>query len=419
MTDSDILSFYVQIFHNAVLKELDKQKDKKRSMEESVNNSDKTDNVSSSKQRKISSVVKKSGCPSQEFVDKLILQYIVAEMRPLRTIETESFKTLVKGLCPSAAVICRQTLKERLNAAFVSMKSNLQSELDKAVYVCTTADLWSSTNRSFLGMTIHWIDLENLTRRSAALACVRFMGRHSFDKIAAAISQTHASFNVESKVLKTCTDNGSNMVKAFDEYSKPVTTDTGNEDVSVSSDESDVGDDDIQNDAVLDIFDLVVDDGLNTYHELSDENDNIILPEHMRCCSHTLNLIATTDADKALADGAYKKIYRQSMAKATALWNLTSRSTKAADAVCAILGYRFLVPCVTRWNSHYDAVKKILCAETKLVEVCKAVNLPTFLQTEITFLKEYVSVMAPLAASLDILQGITLPVVYTDFFVSV
>jgi len=135
------------------------------------------------------------------------------------------------------------------------------------------------------------------------------------------------------------------------------------------------------------------------------KHDDVVLPDHMRCCSHTLNLVAVTDANEALNNGTYKKLYRQSLAKAAALWNLASRSTKAADAIEDILGFRLLVPCATRWNSYYSANKKILAAEPKLIEVCKAVGLPSFLQTDMNFLKEYVEVLAPVAVSIDILQG--------------
>ena len=80
-------------------------------------------------------------------------------------------------------------------------------------------------------------------------------------------------------------------------------------------------------------------------------------------------------------------------------------NTKAADATYDILGFRFMVPCVTRWNSHYEAVKKVIAADSKLPEVCRALGLPSLLQADVAFLKEYLIVMAPLAASLDIFQG--------------
>ena len=84
---------------------------------------------------------------------------------------------------------------------------------------------------------------------------------------------------------------------------------------------------------------------------------------------------------------------------------MTSRSNKAADAAYDILGFRFMVPCVTRWNSHYEAVKKVIAEDSKLPEVCRALGLPALLQADVAFLKEYLIVMAPSAASLDILQG--------------
>lgn len=166
---------------------------------------------------------------------------------------------------------------------------------------------------------------------------------------------------------------------------------------------SDSDDDDGGNDDPAVDFEYVMTDGVTSYKA---ETDAVILPDHLRCCSHTLNLIATTDAESALQSASYKKLYRQSTAKTSAIWNLTSRSTKAADAAFQIVGNRFLVPCVTRWNSYYDAIKKIVsCDERKLTDVCKALELPPLIHTEVAFLKEYVSVMAPVAAALDILQG--------------
>jgi len=57
-----------------------------------------------------------------------------------------------------------------------------------------------------------------------------------------------------------------------------------------------------------------------------DEATDILLPKHMRCAAHTLNLVATTDANKALQqDAVYKKNYRLAFGKAQELWNKQSR----------------------------------------------------------------------------------------------
>ena len=113
-------------------------------------------------------------------------------------------------------------------------------------------------------ITCHWIEPETLDRKSAALACERIRGRHTYDVIAAKISQIHGEFQIQGKVSATVTDNGSNFVKAFKEYG-------GNE-----MDETDsTGDVDIS--AVL-------------QEEQEEEELNFFLPPHHRCAAHTLNL---------------------------------------------------------------------------------------------------------------------------------
>ena len=57
-----------------------------------------------------------------------------------------------------------------------------------------------------------------------------------------------------------------------------------------------------------------------SFSENVGDEPGIMLPKHMRCAAHTLNLVATTDADKALSKcGIYKKYYRSAFAKAQEL----------------------------------------------------------------------------------------------------
>ena len=63
------------------------------------------------------------------------------------------------------------------------------------------------------------------------------------------------------------------------------------------------------------------------------------------------------------------------------------------------------VPTVTRWNSFYEAVSKIIKDDTKINKVCQALELPVIPPTEVQFLKDYSSVVKPVATAIDILQG--------------
>lgn len=57
------------------------------------------------------------------------------------------------------------------------------------------------------------------------------------------------------------------------------------------------------------------------------EDISICLPDHMKCCTHTLNLIATIDIAK-ITDRSYLQILNATFKKLLKFWNLVSRSTK-------------------------------------------------------------------------------------------
>ena len=63
--------------------------------------------------------------------------------------------------------------------------------LETVERVCTTADVWTANRRSYLGMTVHWIDPSTLKCCKAAIACARITGRHTYDVLAAKIESFH------------------------------------------------------------------------------------------------------------------------------------------------------------------------------------------------------------------------------------
>ncbi|XP_065318701.1 uncharacterized protein LOC135926697 [Gordionus sp. m RMFG-2023] len=115
----------------------------------------------------------------------------------------------------------------------------------------------------------------------------------------------------------------------------------------------------------------------------------ISLPKHQRCCCHNLNLIATTDAEMA-------DINKQNM------------SSKMADILLEKLGRYLIAPNKTRWNSYYQSMKlidKMLSEKfSEVKQVCDQIGFAMFRQEECFFVKEYATVMEPLAISLKILE---------------
>ena len=62
-------------------------------------------------------------------------------------------------------------------------------------------------------------------------------------------------------------------------------------------------------------------------------------------------------------------------------------------------------PIATRWNSQFDAIRRLIELRDKLGLVCDELKLPKIQINEMEFLQEYCSLMAPVAQALDILQG--------------
>ena len=56
--------------------------------------------------------------PSAETVKLLIYDYTVEEMKPLRTVESEPFKRLCIGLCPTASIMTRSTLSNLVSTKY-------------------------------------------------------------------------------------------------------------------------------------------------------------------------------------------------------------------------------------------------------------------------------------------------------------
>uniref|UniRef100_H2ZRI5 HAT C-terminal dimerisation domain-containing protein n=1 Tax=Latimeria chalumnae TaxID=7897 RepID=H2ZRI5_LATCH len=311
---------------------------------------------------------------AQKSFERKLLNFTIETIQPLDIVEQPSFKQLVEG--PNTKVKTRKTLTNHIDATYRTMRTTIMVRLADIKSVCTTADIWTAHKKSFFGMMCHWIDPTSLQRVSAALACTRIHGKHTLDVIASLIDKIHTSFSLGDKVVRTVTDNGSNFAKAFKEYG--------------------FQEEEIEETAEVD----------HNFGLISDVIDHqpFQLLKH-QCCTNTLNLITAYDIHKHLScTSSPSAAYRSSIAKCSALWNKASRSCKAYEVIEDNANRKLIVPCVTRWNSFYNAVKRVMSIE-HLSIVCDEMGMAKFKMHEITFLKEYCKVLQPLVMALDILQG--------------
>jgi hypothetical protein len=141
------------------------------------------------------------------------------------------------------------------------------------------------------------------------------------------LKHIHSDYGINSKVVKTTTDNGSNFIKAFAVFAQ-------------TEDELDV--------SITDMNDIFT---------FSDDDESLELPSHQRCAAHSLSLVSTTDA--AETDNQYKKLSCATFAKCQALWNKTGRSVQAKEIIDEESPLQIKRPCSTRRNSVFDAIQRL------------------------------------------------------------
>uniref|UniRef100_A0A3Q4HE36 HAT C-terminal dimerisation domain-containing protein n=1 Tax=Neolamprologus brichardi TaxID=32507 RepID=A0A3Q4HE36_NEOBR len=283
---------------------------------------------------------------TQTELNKLIAMYVVENMLPLSTVESDSFKSLIAKIPARGGVgpPCRKTFSKYIDTDYAKINVELKKTFSELGYVSTTADIWTAYNKSYL-------DRESR----------RFKGHHTHDNIAVELDNIHSHYGMSHKITSTVMDNGSNFVKDEDEVTFT----------------NSVGDD-------------------------NDNDDNvgvmITLPPHQRCASHTLSLVSCNDVDKwLLSQTETKAVFRSATTKCTGLWNKASRSTVAAETVDGIIGKKLLVPCTTRWNLFYDSLPRI--CEISLVElntIFSKFGLTAMTEREHQFIREYCTAMRPL-----------------------
>ncbi|XP_026044497.1 uncharacterized protein LOC113034282 isoform X3 [Astatotilapia calliptera] len=236
------------------------------------------------------------------------------------------------------------------------------------------------------------LEEESLERRSAAPACKRLRGSHTFDMLAGALDDIHCQYKIRGKVVRTTTDMWKALTKLDPLFG-------AQNDADEAEDETDP--------ETIDLTDHI------DYHEASailDEDSGLEyqLPSHQRCACHLLNLVATSDA--ALAESmneTYERLSRACFAKCQAIWNKTHLANEVVEDKCEL---QIIRPNATQWNSTYLAIERIIRiidekGENAIRSICEEFKVKMLSPAEVAFLREYCTTMKPLVKASNILQS--------------
>jgi len=100
----------------------------------------------------------------------------------------------------------------QIEASFLKYIKDMVHDFELTDYMSLTTHIWSANNKNYLGMTAHLLN-EDLKRKSYVLACCRFKGSHTYDRIAEQLNGVFARYKiaVDKKEQGILTDNTSNF----------------------------------------------------------------------------------------------------------------------------------------------------------------------------------------------------------------
>uniref|UniRef100_A0A3Q1BM98 BED-type domain-containing protein n=1 Tax=Amphiprion ocellaris TaxID=80972 RepID=A0A3Q1BM98_AMPOC len=323
--------------------------------------------------------------PQQKAITNGILEKLVIECNmPLSVVEHKSFRDFLKIVDPKYNSVCRKTLTSKTETVAGLRRDKLKTQLSNSDSVSVTVDIWSDRRmRGFLGVTVHYmeIDQDNIQLKSNLLACDRFKGSHTGERICEQFEAICHEYDIKSKLDYVITDNAANMRKAFT--------------VCFPSEEGEVHDDDHLDDPEL-------------WHDLSPDNQEVVdaamaRKQRLQCFAHTLQLV--------VGDGLKDtKVTTSSLSKLSKLSSLLHTSTTFKEEFEAAYGERNSIPAAvnTRWNSTLRQVQAALrCDHLKLSSVLEKVGHRelTFTAREWSLLKELVDILKPFAEATHMTQG--------------
>lgn len=366
-------------------------------------------------------------------VRELVLTFVTASKLSFSIVENKDLNALISYVSNDKVKLpTAKTLLSDLDACYTKMTKMLLDVIEKAEFVCTTADIWTHSTRSFMGATIHLFNEQN-QRKSYLLAFRRMFGRHTSGAIRDILRAFQKEFRIKKPKNRNIITDGA---KAFVAALKPD-DDTNKTNDNATPQIRNAIDGDSETIDVEEIFgstsdhDTFVPDGTvferidlsdESEDECDDDCDFSTLPPQFRCTAHSLNLLGSVDIDKRLkseSPSCYGEL-NTAIGKLTKFWSLNNQSPNAHEIIMSICKRSFPRPSITRWNSSYDSIKIAEQNRKNINDAIAAINveekkngskskknnkLEKLTGNEWKLLKDYTSALEPIADALDVLQG--------------
>lgn len=191
-------------------------------------------------------------------IDNLLTMAIASSTTPHIFVENKYLRMALKLLNPSYRIISRNQVSKNISSLYSSLVSKMQIEIERLSSFSLCIDFWSKNTIGFLGITLNFLNGHKMDSILLILKQVDFphTSKVVLDETNDALNSWKINGLEDERITYILTDNGSNMVKAYNKIEglfrtshEPIveTTDINFIDESNSEFEDDDSSDDADN----------------------------------------------------------------------------------------------------------------------------------------------------------------------------
>jgi hypothetical protein len=327
----------------------------------------------------------------------LIQDLIIDSSMPLSVVESESFRHFLSVVDSRYSPPARSTVSSHLGCMAEDVRQQITDRLVHVRSVNLTLDIWSDRRmRSYLGITAHYVlsSSEKPELSSSVLACSRFSGSHTGERIAAELESILDLYDIKQKIDYIITDNAANMKKALTIvlYNMDDASNDGSADDEAHDPE-----------AAIDNPEMWQDVDETDQHVILETVNASCKRERLSCFEHTLHLV--------VGDGLKDtKCVSSALAKCCKISIMIHTSSLFSTAFEQAFGPNKSIPAaiVTRWNSTLRQIKSLISLDMKqLCDVLEAQGQKhlVFLAREWAQLNELVDLLDPFLEATYLTEG--------------
>ena len=352
---------HLRLHHKETFKKFEQEENERQKAEVLRRRKDST--LVSSSQQTIKEALKPSLYPKdskkQLAITKKLGLFIGATNVPLSLVDCPEFRDLLKEMDKQYDIPGRKKLGKDIEIVYTKLKKNISLVLENAKRISLCSDIWSKQGMmgSFLGVTAHCFTFLDKKCHSITLAVRRFESPHTGRRIAALLQTIVDEWNMQHKIFRSLTDNGSNMIKAFRQFHEMELEDDSS-DVSVDEcmDSEDNGDcDNVDSDSEKenDIDEIPTEDEIKEFQQCEKDHRQAFSKwKRNSGFVHTLQLVVKE----------FKKnpCFKSAVVQAQKIVLKVNKSCKATEMLVKLAGKKLVSNCPTRWDSMFLMIERLV-----------------------------------------------------------